>query len=647
MSSISEDLHLRINALGSERILQLLDIEQTNRLRLTHAAERTLLYQTHKLGLSSAGTIESGIVTNHAPTIEPPIIPDLSNNQSQQSFPIGVNDPDPTDTHTFTFTSRPGTWVSISNNQLRINPNGRTPGTYNVGLRVTDNGTPQESDTGTVSFRILQANRDPTLTVPGAQTVERGGTLTFSVSARDLDEDPISYRITNGKKTGMELNSTSGEFEWTPTDSQTGGTITIQASDGRGGTDTGTVSISITTPQASPPYFQPAIRPQSRTGTGRVSFRVYARDDDDLDITFSDGSNAGTFSGRRKLNDGRWTALWTSPNYSSVGVKTVVITATAGGESVSQTVTITLSAHPRPVLSRIGNKTVRKTETLTFTARATNTTSYSLSSDDGVPSNALNSNTGAFSWTPGSGVSQGDKDAIITATGPGGTATETITITVQAAPTAQESRPVISRIDRGDKTTNPTNAGTSTVRSFTATDPDNLPLRITAINATISEHPTEADRYYAKSTWPAAGESKTVTIRVQAIGGNPANEYTEVSFTLNTDSVDYRPNITITRPIDTTRINSRPDLVGQSPASSMQITISATRYNGEKIPLTDLTVTASAGLGATPFYSEPNASWWINIPIATTRSGTIFAQYRDTVNNISYTGGDSARVAVI
>ena len=456
MSSISEDLHLRINALGSERILQLLDIEQTNRLRLTHAAERTLLYQTHKLALASSGTIESGIVTNHAPTIEPPEIPDLSNNQSQQSFTIGVNDPDPTDTHTFTFTSRPGTWVSISGNQLRINPNGRTAGTYNVGLRVTDNGSPQESDTGDVSFRILQANRDPVLASISNKSIRRHRTLRFSASATDADNDPITYSISNGAKSGMRIDSETGQFTWTPGAGQSGGTITIRASDGRGGTATRNVSITVTEPpaQSSPPTLD-AIGPKSRTGTGRVSFRVRARDPNNLDISFS--ASGGSFGTATKQSDGKWTALYTSPNYSSAGVKYVTITATASGgspanETDAETVTITVSANRPPVLQSIGNKTVRRGETLTFRARATDPEDDTITyTESGVGS--INSSTGIFSYSPSSSTSLGNKTATITATATGGSDSETITITVEAA-SVTNATPVITAIPDQTKVNN-------------------------------------------------------------------------------------------------------------------------------------------------------------------------------------------------
>ena len=669
MSSISEDLHLRINALGSERILQLLDIEQTNRLRLTHAAERTLLYQTHKLGLSSAGTIESGIVTNHAPTIEPPIIPDLSNNQSQQSFTIGVNDPDPTDTHTFTFTSRPGTWVSISNNQLRINPNGRTAGTYNVGLRVTDNGSPQESHDGNLSFRILQANRDPVLGAISPKSIRRHRTLRFSASATDADNDPITYSISNGAKTGMQINSETGQFTWTPGAGQSGGTITIRATDGRGGAHTRNVSITVTEPpaQESLPTID-LITPKSRTGAGRVSFRVRARDPDGLDLSFS--ADAGSFGTATKQNDGKWTAFYTSPNYTTTGIKTVTITATADGgnpanESTAETVTITVAANRPPVLETIGIQTVRRTQTLEFTLYATdpenNLITYSIESGQKTGM-VLGSATGEFSWTPTN--SQTTATVVFRATATGGYDEETVVITVNAAPPPAATPPFFTQSTYRHDAVN--YSRTKTVR---AKDPDKLPIVITARDTpagfswlsetkkSTSHQHTAADGWYERTWNDNIGAGTHVFYaKATATGGTPANESKEARITVVRADIDYSPNISITRPINASTLARNFFAAGNIHIYSSYMTISATRYNGEKIPIEDLTVTQNPSfywpnsqyiferyrLMNAPLYVDP--AWRIG------RNGpgalTLTVSYTDTVNNRPYTTTKSITVTI-
>ena len=674
MSSPTEDLHLRIGSLGAERTLQLLDQEQTRRARIEHENELGLFYQPHRLRVSDSWDMDVGVVTNHPPRFNTITIPDLVNNQQRQDFDLSATDPDTSDLHTFSFTSRPGTWVSLAgtrNHTLRINPNGRAPGTYNISLRVVDNGSPQGSDTTTVSFRILQANRAPEFTssVP-AQTVREETLLSFSVSARDDDGDDITYRIKTGKKTGMDLHSTSGVFEWTPAMGQTGGTITIEADDGRGGTDTTDVSITVTTPDppAATTTTLTNIAPKSRTGTpGRVSFSVYARNSDDLDITFSDGSNAGTFSGRTKLQDGRWTARWTSPNYTTTGAKYVTITATASdGRADQQTVAITVNAHPRPVLDRIGNKTVRKTETLTFTARATNTTSYSLSSDDGVPSGALDSSTGEFSWTPGSGVTAEDKEAIITATGPGGTASETITITVQAAPTQTITATVSISPDVSNHYVpyNSTRRVVVTMTSVSSTgDGNDIRNAINNAGAFSGAATVSGAKRISRAILhiPTTATTWTTNFWATLPNNTRISEITTISVTR--EAPDYRPNITISRPLAGVSyrrlvINSFNNITPRPQLTSTFVNISATRYNGETIPLSDLTVTQTGQPDTWHPTPLPDttcsnktlcqaAETYYFMRASVAAKTTIKVSYTDTVNNRSYTTTKSVTFTVI
>ena len=76
------------------------------------------------------------------------------------------------------------------------------------------------------------ANVPPVLTAIGAQTVNEGQLLEFTVSAEDCDDDTLTFSASN-----LPFNATfdpeTGEFSWTPDSSQAGlHYVTFQVSDG-------------------------------------------------------------------------------------------------------------------------------------------------------------------------------------------------------------------------------------------------------------------------------------------------------------------------------------------------------------------------------------------------------------------------------
>ena len=103
----------------------------------------------------------------------------------------------------------------------------------------------------TVTYRTrfmslaARANNAPALATIGSRTVNELSTLTFTASATDADGDTISYRL-SGAPTGASINSATGAFSFTPTESQGPGvyTFSVIASDGIA-TDTESVSVTV------------------------------------------------------------------------------------------------------------------------------------------------------------------------------------------------------------------------------------------------------------------------------------------------------------------------------------------------------------------------------------------------------------------
>lgn len=77
--------------------------------------------------------------------------------------------------------------------------------------------------------------------------LQEGGRLHFWVKGTDPDPgDTLTYSV-SGLPGNASLNSTTGEFSWTPTSTQSGDyTATFTVNDGNGGTDTKTLPIKVT-----------------------------------------------------------------------------------------------------------------------------------------------------------------------------------------------------------------------------------------------------------------------------------------------------------------------------------------------------------------------------------------------------------------
>jgi len=98
------------------------------------------------------------------------------------------------------------------------------------------------SSTGDGSLEIQ--NRPPTLAPIGDQEIAEGDTLELTLSASDSDGDALSYLLT-GAPAGAIL--TDSVFSWTPSSSQVGlhSGIAFTVSDGRGGSDSETITVTV------------------------------------------------------------------------------------------------------------------------------------------------------------------------------------------------------------------------------------------------------------------------------------------------------------------------------------------------------------------------------------------------------------------
>jgi|GEM_PF-890409 len=100
--------------------------------------------------------------------------------------------------------------------------------------------------TATANFITLPTNNVPVLVSIGAKSGAETNALSFIVTANDADQNDILTYSASDLPLGSSLNPTTGGFSWTPNYIQSGThPITFTVSDGKGGTDSEVVTITI------------------------------------------------------------------------------------------------------------------------------------------------------------------------------------------------------------------------------------------------------------------------------------------------------------------------------------------------------------------------------------------------------------------
>ncbi|MDD5755020.1 MAG: putative Ig domain-containing protein, partial [Methylococcales bacterium] len=81
------------------------------------------------------------------------------------------------------------------------------------------------------------------VSLPSVKGIDAGSNYTYAVEAKDLDQDKLSYNLKD-QPTGMTLNGAI--VTWKP-DDKTPDSVTykVVASDGKGGTATETMSVTV------------------------------------------------------------------------------------------------------------------------------------------------------------------------------------------------------------------------------------------------------------------------------------------------------------------------------------------------------------------------------------------------------------------
>jgi choice-of-anchor A domain-containing protein/RHS repeat-associated protein len=130
-------------------------------------------------------------------------------------------------------------------------------------------------------------NQPPVFTSTAPTQASVGTPYSYQATASDPDGDPLTFRLLVGPA-GMTINAGTGLVQWTPTAAQAGNQdVTLQVSDGRGGTATQSFVIHFPAPQPPPANTPPIIvsTPETTTLVSGAPFSYPARAvDPDADV---------------------------------------------------------------------------------------------------------------------------------------------------------------------------------------------------------------------------------------------------------------------------------------------------------------------------------------------------------------------------
>lgn len=182
---------------------------------------------TYRLTLTATDSQGASTVRNINVTILNVNLPPVANSQSLSvnedsslNITLAGSDADG-DSISFAVVSNPtqGTLTGTAPN-ITYTPNANFNGTDSFTFRVSDGLL--NSQNATVSITVNPVNDAPVLTVPGAQVVNEGRNISFSISATDVDGGQSLNFISSNLPTNATLNASSGAFSWTPNFTQAG-----------------------------------------------------------------------------------------------------------------------------------------------------------------------------------------------------------------------------------------------------------------------------------------------------------------------------------------------------------------------------------------------------------------------------------------
>ncbi|MEQ1562385.1 MAG: Ig-like domain-containing protein, partial [Nitrospiraceae bacterium] len=412
-------------------------------------------------------------------------------------------------------------------------------GDQSLTFTVTDDGSPVLNDSETITLTVTaQPNQNPVANPDGPYAATEDQLFTVlaaqGVLANDSDpnSDPLSATLLAQATNGLVTLASTGGFTYAPNANFNGSdSFSYTLSDGRGGTATATVALTIVAVNDAPVLN--VIGNMAVDEQTALSFTATATDVD-AGQTRSFSLDAAALALGATIDAATGAFSWTPTEAQGAGLYNVTITVTDNGTpalSDSETIQITVNeVNQAPVLNAIGNQTVNEGQLLTFIIGGSdadlpaNPLTFSAS---GLPTGAtFDAATRTFSWTPTEAQGPGLFNGITFSVSDGlVTTSETISITVGEVNQA----PVLGAI--GNRSAQVGQLLTFTV---TATDAD-LPANGLTLSNSVLPTGATFDAGTGVFSWtPTAGQvgDTTVTFTVTDNGSPVLTDSETITLTV-------------------------------------------------------------------------------------------------------------------
>ena len=247
------------------------------------------------------------------------------------------------DTLEFSLGAGAPTGASINQNTGAFSwtPTASQVGMHTITFQVEDGAGATDSEAVTVT--VSESNENPVLGSIGAKSVNELATLSFTATATDGDNDALEFTLAGTIPAGASITS-GGAFSWTPSESQDGThSVTARVSDGNGGSDSETITVTVSEVNQAP-ALNP-IGPKSVNRPGTLAFTATASDGDVIGGTADslEFSLAGTIPAGASITSGG-AFSWT-PTASQIGTHTITIQVEdSSGAADSGAVTVRVTA---------------------------------------------------------------------------------------------------------------------------------------------------------------------------------------------------------------------------------------------------------------------------------------------------------------
>ena len=385
---------------------------------------------------------------------------------------IGAFSPRDQDGDEFTF--------SISGNELKIDgydkiyfvsaPDFETKSFFDAILTISD-GELSTNEPITVTLTDVD-DTPPVFTSSSSFTAAENQTSIGTVTATDTDTDDslIVFSI-SGSELSIDASSGVLAFNSAPDyETKSSYSATVTASDG---TNTSTQDINVTITDIDETENRPPVFSSSNTLSAKENQtlvgKVTATDEDGDTLSYS---LSGTDASSMSINSSSGVLMFNkAPDYETKSSYSVIVTASDGSDSVSQTITVNIVDvdDVAPVFTSSATFSAAENQTAIGTVTATDadsdTVSYSLSGTD-ASSMSINSSSGVLTFNSAPDYeTKTSYTATVTASDGTNSATQDITVNILDA---NDSAPVFTSSAGFSAAENQKSIGT-----ITTTDPDN------------------------------------------------------------------------------------------------------------------------------------------------------------------------------